>query len=396
MSRFDEIKTGDTAQISHTITEKDIDRFIDLTGDDNKIHTDKDFASRTSFKKPVAHGMLSASFISTIIGTKIPGDGALWLSQSLEFILPVRIDDTILVNAKVISRDERNKIIELETEIFNQHKQKVITGKSRVQVIEEAVSENNLLSDLTPPKKVALVLGGSGGIGSATAIMLSEAGYDVAIHYNKNREKAEKILSQIKNSSKTGMMLQADLLDESSLETLLNEVETRLGPITLFANCSTTSIHAIELKSLDWNDISKQLDVNIKSNFMLMKHLLPRMKERKNGKIIFLSTAYTDSAPPANLLHYVTGKHALIGLAKSLAIECAPFNIEVNIVSPGMTDTDLIADIPEKYRLLMAAKTPLKRLASPQDIAKVITFLGTQSSFITGETIRVNGGFSMV
>jgi 3-oxoacyl-[acyl-carrier protein] reductase len=120
MTRFDEIHIGDTAEIIHTITEKDIERFVELTGDDNKIHIDKAYAGKTSFKKPVAHGMLSAAFISTIIGTKIPGDGALWYTQSLEFLLPVRVNDIITVCAEVTGKIDRTKTIELRTDIYNQ------------------------------------------------------------------------------------------------------------------------------------------------------------------------------------------------------------------------------------------------------------------------------------
>ena len=87
MNKFDSFKIGDKAEVIKKITTSDIDKFINLTGDDNKLHTDKEFSSKTSLKKPVAHGMLGASFISTLIGTKIPGDGALWYSQKLEFLL---------------------------------------------------------------------------------------------------------------------------------------------------------------------------------------------------------------------------------------------------------------------------------------------------------------------
>ena len=80
MSRFDEIKVGDVAELEHTVTKQDIERFVELTGDDNRLHIDAEYAAKTSFKKPVAHGMLGASFISTIIGTKLPGDGALWFA----------------------------------------------------------------------------------------------------------------------------------------------------------------------------------------------------------------------------------------------------------------------------------------------------------------------------
>jgi len=131
MSKFEDIQVGDIEQIKHKITEKDIDRFVELTGDDNKLHVDETYAETTPFKKPVVHGMLSASFISTIIGTKIPGDGALWISQNLDFLLPARIGDEITIKAEVIKKIERQQIVEIKTEIYNQHKQKVSKLRQR-------------------------------------------------------------------------------------------------------------------------------------------------------------------------------------------------------------------------------------------------------------------------
>ena len=137
MSKYDSIKVGDNAEIKHKITKQDIDKFVDLTGDDNKLHIDEDYAKKTSFKKPVVHGMLGASFISTIIGTKLPGDGALWFSQTLNFLLPVRVGDEIVIKAEVIKKNDRDKSIELSTEIFNQNFQKVTFGISKVKIIDQ-------------------------------------------------------------------------------------------------------------------------------------------------------------------------------------------------------------------------------------------------------------------
>ncbi len=107
MKKYQDIQVGDKETLSHTITKEDIAKFVDLTGDDNRLHVDEKFASSTQFKKPVVHGMLGASFISTIIGTKLPGDGALWFSQSLEFLLPVRIGDELTVTAEVLKKNDK-------------------------------------------------------------------------------------------------------------------------------------------------------------------------------------------------------------------------------------------------------------------------------------------------
>ena len=195
MKNYKEINIGDTAEIKHIITQSDIDKFVELTGDDNKLHVDETYASTTSLKKPVAHGMLGASFISTIIGTKLPGDGALWYAQNLEFLLPVRIGDKLRITAEVINKIDRTNTIELQTDIFNQHKQKVTTGIAQVKLMERILPKDK--EKKTKSKKTALIIGGTGGIGSAVCIQLATDGFDVAIHYFKNKTKADKIKNQV-------------------------------------------------------------------------------------------------------------------------------------------------------------------------------------------------------
>ena len=164
MRNYKEIKIGDKAEIKHKITQIDIDKFVDLTGDNNKLHVDSEYASTTSFKKPVAHGMLGASFISTLIGTKLPGDGALWYAQNLEFLHPVRIGDELRITAEVIKKINRTKTIEMQTVIYNQNKQKVTTGTAKVKLVEPAKQKEK--ENKTKPKKTALIIGATGGIES--------------------------------------------------------------------------------------------------------------------------------------------------------------------------------------------------------------------------------------
>src|SRR5258708_5051549 len=131
--RFDQFQVGDCAKLIHTITEADVNKFVDLTGDDNPLHVSKSFAKKTVFKDTVAHGMLGASFISTLIGKYIPGEGALWVSQNFEFLLPVRIGDELTIQAKIIEKHESQHILVLEAEIINQHRQVVVKGLGKVK-----------------------------------------------------------------------------------------------------------------------------------------------------------------------------------------------------------------------------------------------------------------------
>ena len=198
MQKFNSIKIGQTATIEHKITKDDIEKFVQLTGDDNKLHIDEDYASLTSFKKPVAHGMLSASFISTIIGTKLPGDGSLWYSQSIEFLKPVRIGDEIKIIAKVLKKNKKDNSIELSTDIYNQYSQKILAGLAKVKIVEQ--DNKSIKKNKIDKSRIALILGGSGGIGNEVCMQLAKDGYIVIIHYYKNEKNAKKIKNIIDSS----------------------------------------------------------------------------------------------------------------------------------------------------------------------------------------------------
>ena len=395
MKKFDKINVGDKAEIKHKITQDDINKFVDLTGDDNKLHLDKEFAKKTSFKKPVAHGMLSASFISTIIGTKLPGDGALWFSQSFEFLLPVRVGDEITIKAEVVKKIKRTNSVELTTDILNQNKEKVTSGIAQVKIIEQ-IKEKVDDQSVYQKEKVALVVGGTGGIGRATCLQLAKDGFKIAIHYYNNLEAAKDIKNQIIAMNGTAMIIQGDITKINDASDMVSDVVRKYKTITVLANCSTSHLPTIGFKNLEWNDIQRQLDINILGTFNLSKVIVPIMEYNKYGKIILISTLYTEK-PPVSLIHYVTAKSGLIGFSKALAMELGPKGIRVNMVSPGMTDTDLITNVPDKVKLLSAAQTPLRRIANPEDVANAISFLSSpKSDYLAGETIRLNGGQVML
>ena len=394
MSKYLEIAIGDTAEITHKLTQQDIEKFVDLTGDDNKIHTDSEYASTTSFKKPVAHGMLGASFISTIIGTKLPGDGSLWYSQSLEFLLPVRIDDTLKIVAVVTKKVDRTQTIELQTDVYNQHKQKVTSGKAKIRVVKSTKKSNQ--TEETIAANSVLVIGGTGGIGSATCLQLAKDGFNVAIHYHNNRKKAENLKKNIIKNGNKAVVVTGDIYSKSNVREIKMSSERVIGNISVIVNCSTIPFYSKKFSDLDWGDLYSHYDSNIKISYNLLKAFTPDWKNNKFGKFIGLTTLYTEQPKP-ELLGYITGKTALNGFIKALAVELGPTGVRLNLVSPGMVDTALIADVPEKARLLSAAQTPLRVLATPEDVANTISFLASdKSNYLTGETIRVNGGQFML
>jgi 3-oxoacyl-[acyl-carrier protein] reductase len=394
MKKYDSILVGDKAELIHVITQSNINQFVELTGDDNKLHVDEEYASTTSYKKPVVHGMLSASFISTIIGTKLPGDGALWYAQNLEFLQPVRIGDELQITAEVIKKIDRTKTIELQTDIYNQHKQKVTTGTAKVKLVEPANQKGK--ENKTKPTKTVLIIGGTGGIGQATCIQLAEDGFDVAIHYFKNKAKAVELKKQVEKIGRNAVVVSGDIVSLSDVIEMKEKSLRAIGNISIIVNCSTIPVPNIKFVNLEWQDMEAHFNLNIRGSFNLLRAFMPNWEKKHFGKFIALTTLYTEQ-PKSELLNYITGKAALNGFVKALAFELAPKGIRINLVSPGMVDTPLIADVPEKIRLLSAAQTPLRALASVEDVAGAVSFLASEkSNYLTGETIRLNGGQFML
>ena len=139
---IEDLQLNQTDKIERKITEKDIDNFAKLTGDNNPVHTNLDFAKKTIFKQKVAHGFLSASLISTLIATKLPGPGSIYLSQNLKFLAPVFIDDLVIVKVTVKEIDHEKKKVKLQTECFKNEK-KIISGEAVVLVNSKKDFKNN-------------------------------------------------------------------------------------------------------------------------------------------------------------------------------------------------------------------------------------------------------------
>ncbi len=395
MPSFEAISVGDRAEVRHVITERDLQKFVELTGDDNRLHVDSEYARRTSFKQRVVHGMLGVSFISTVVGTKLPGDGALWFSQTLEFIAPVRVGDEITVVATVVEKISRDSVIVLSTEIFNQHKLKVTSGTAKVKVIEPDPSVH-----ATPvtasAARAAVVIGATGGVGSAVARKFAALGHDLVLVYRSNADFADKLKEELSALGIRVLLSRGDVTHESYVVDLRNACARFSGGLDYVINTATAPIAAVSLGDLAWDDFEKHIFASIKSSFLLAKHLSPLMKGRRSPTFVFVSSQAAD-VPVPGWTAYVAAKSGLNGFARALALELAPLGIRSNLVAPGMIDTDLIANVPKKVRLMIEAKCPRRRIATREDVAAAVVYLSSDDcDYVTGETLRVNGGQVMV
>lgn len=394
MPHFDDIKVGDVAELKHVLTNEDVQAFAALTGDFNPLHVDEEFAKRTLFQKPVVHGMLSASFISTIIGTLLPGGGALWMSQTLEFLRPAHIGNTIRVLATVKQRSPATRVLILSIVVSNQNGEELIKGESSVKVLELRNEENVIRPN---EKKTVLITGASGGIGASVARKLAGAGHAVIVHYHSSAVNAEQVVTKVLQADGRAIALKADITDADDVIRLFTEAQKTLGPVQAVVHCASPGNAPRPFDKLDWAAVQDQMDVNLKGAFNCAQAALPGMVAAKSGDLIFIGTVYADGVPPPQQARYVVAKSALTSLARCLAVEYGPSDVRVNVVAPGMTETGMIADLPDKVKMLTKMQTPLRRLAQPEDIADTIVFLLSPAArHITGQTIRVCGGSVML
>jgi 3-oxoacyl-[acyl-carrier protein] reductase len=393
--RFEQIAVGQQAEFVHKLTERDIEAFASLTGDFNPLHVDEVFARRTMFRKPVAHGMLSAAFVSTLIGTLLPGGGALWVSQKLDFHNPARVGDVLNIKAKVKRKSEASRTLTLEVEVTNQDNKSLISGESVVKVLEMAEEKTTMQNG--DVGLTVLVTGGSRGIGAAIAGRLAMDGHAVAVNYRQSADEADRVVQAIVESGRKAIAVRGDVSEEKDVEGIFSSTQNAFGDVQAVVHCAGSGSLLRPFDQLSWTDFDRQLGVHVKGAFQCAKAALPKMIAAQRGAFVFIGSVAVDGIPPIQQADYVVAKSALTALARSLAAEYGPRGIRANTIAPGMTVTDMIANLPEKAKLLTRMQTPLRQLAEPADIAATASFLlSPGAQHISGETVRVCGGAVML
>ena len=217
--------------------------------------------------------------------------------------------------------------------------------------------------------KTILVTGGTGGIGSAVAALFDQFKGNVIVTNSK--------LANFKSNE--------------SVTRLLEE----LPDIDIWVNCA--GINTIdELHNIKEEDFDNIMQVNVKAPFLIAKHISKHMKKQQSGKIVNIASIWGEKTI-SKRLSYTTSKAALIGMTKTLAVELAKYNIQVNTVSPGFTNTKLTNSILTKAQIKkLVLSVPMGRMANPDEIARIVMFLcSSQNTYITGQNIIVDGGFSV-
>jgi 3-oxoacyl-[acyl-carrier protein] reductase len=239
--------------------------------------------------------------------------------------------------------------------------------------------------------KIALVTGGSRGIGSSICKELAKAGATVLINYANSKDSALKVLEEIVQGNGKGEVVEFDVSDYSIVEEKIKYLIEKYEKIDILVNNAgiTRDSLFMRMKESQWDEV---FETNTKGVFNCTKNVVRMMLKNQYGKIINISSVVGEMGNPGQV-NYSSTKSALIGFTKSLAKELGSKNINVNAITPGFIDTDItevLSDsIKDKYKEII----PLSRFGKPEDVAKAVLFLASDdSSYITGEVLKINGG----
>ena len=239
--------------------------------------------------------------------------------------------------------------------------------------------------------KNAIVTGGSLGIGATIAIKLAEDGANVAINYRKHDKEAKEVAKQIEKLGRKALIVKADVTSYADAEKMFSKVIDDFGRLDiLVCNAGITRDRVIwKMTEDEWDQV---ISVNLKGYFIYNKLAARYFKDKKFGKIVNI-TSINGLRGKFGQTNYSAAKGGEIALTKALAKELGKFNVNVNAVAPGMVMTEMTKSIPPEFIKKAIDETVLGRLATPEDIANIVSFLCSESSrHITGEVIKVDGG----
>lgn len=242
--------------------------------------------------------------------------------------------------------------------------------------------------------KVALVTGGSRGIGRAVALKLAENGADVAINYAGNTAAAEEVKAAVEKLGRRAMLVQGSVADTDGVQAIVNQVVKKLGRLDILINNAgiTRDGLLMRMKEADWDAV---LETNLKGVFNCSKAVMRTMMKQKSGRIVNMASVVGEMGN-AGQANYAAAKAGVIGFTKSLAKEVASRGITVNAVAPGFIATDMTKVLTDDQKAEMTKTIPLGRAGQPEDVANAVLFLvSDEAAYITGQVLNVDGGMVM-
>ena len=239
--------------------------------------------------------------------------------------------------------------------------------------------------------QVAIVTGGSLGIGAAVAIELAKEGAAVALNYRRHREEAEKVIGQVEAEGVKGLAVQADVSSFGDAQRMVEEVRDEFGRLDILVNNAGINRDGVIWKMAEeqWDEV---IEVNLKGYFNYIRAVAPIFREQKSGKIVNI-TSINGLRGKFGQSNYSASKAGIIGLTKTVARELGKYGINVNAVAPGLIETDMMKEAPKEVVDRALGEIVLGRLGQPEDVARVVSFLCSDAArHITGEVVKVDGG----
>ncbi|MCH4888342.1 3-oxoacyl-[acyl-carrier-protein] reductase [Acidaminobacter sp. JC074] len=239
--------------------------------------------------------------------------------------------------------------------------------------------------------KVAVVTGGSRGIGKAIALKLASEGANIVVNYTSNSTAADEVVKEVEALGVKGIAVKANVSVASDIENLIKETESQLGKIDILVNNAGITRDGLLIRMKE-EDFDQVIDVNLKGVFLATKLIGKKMLKQRAGAIVNI-TSVVGLMGNAGQANYAASKAGVIGFTKSVAREFASRGIRVNAVAPGFIESDMTAKLDEKVVENYMTAIPLARFGSAADVANTVSFLvGDQSAYITGQTLQVDGG----
>ncbi|MBW8348936.1 SDR family oxidoreductase [Bacillus sp. IITD106] len=237
-------------------------------------------------------------------------------------------------------------------------------------------------------KKFALITGASGGIGSATAIKLARRGWNLYLHYHKNEQKMKDLLIELETYNTELIPICADLSTEVGVQTVCSSIY-HLNAIV----CSSGTAPYGLFTELSEQTMDEMLQLHVKSPLIIIQKLLPQLMKTPESSIVLISSIWGQTGAACEVM-YSTVKGAQIAFTKALSKEIARSGTRINCVAPGAVNTNMLKEFSEEEMEVLISEIPVGRLAEPEEISDVISFLlSKESSYITGQVIGVNGGW---